>query len=403
MTFAQAPAEEPEEEPLITVVYTVGSLKTPIQKIYYPTLPTGASYKNEEMDVLMGNPYAGGVGGMMSGMGGMGGMMSGMGGGMMGGSGNAAGGTPESKDKAAKSGSVPPANPIQTSLDMDELIDIITKTIKPTTWDSVGGPGSIQPYKNQDLVISQTLAVHKEIRNLLKEINVGRGTGDLGMAIEAYWLLLDSAQLEKLRLPSSGDGKKVRITVDPKILEEFSRTVPSLRGQIACLNNQSVHLVAGDRRNVLTSAIPVVGGSEAGYQPVSANINVGALLQVCPAYIPGMNSATVDLESTVTNWRDGLDPVKIETTMPPSDIPTENVPGMPSTKHPGKTSTVTLMDHLKIPAHQIACTLKVPLGKPVLVGGLTLDPTKFETTEEKKITERKQLYLILRVSECEDE
>lgn len=32
--------------------------------------------------------------------------------------------------------------------DFESLIDLITKTIKPTTWDGVGGSGSVQPYPN---------------------------------------------------------------------------------------------------------------------------------------------------------------------------------------------------------------------------------------------------------------
>jgi hypothetical protein len=54
--------------------------------------------------------------------------------------------------------------------DFDQLIDTITRTIKPTTWDSVGGPGSVMPYDAgnvQVLVISQTWEVHEEISDLL--------------------------------------------------------------------------------------------------------------------------------------------------------------------------------------------------------------------------------------------
>jgi hypothetical protein len=158
--------------------------------------------------------------------------------------------------------------------------------------------------------------------------------------------------------------------------------------------------------------VPVVGSAEAGYQPVAANVNIGALLQVCPSSIPGKNSATVDIESMVTGWREGLDPVKIQSTTPSMDVPVDPTPGEPSTKQPGKTSSVTLMDHLQMPVHQLACTLRVPLGKPILVGGLTLDPANFNAAENKsgdaknaepKPIEKKQLYLIIRVSECEDE
>jgi hypothetical protein len=57
--------------------------------------------------------------------------------------------------------------------DYDELIEIITSTIKPTTWDSVGGPGSIGPGTYnvaKVLVVAQTAEVHNQIAVLLKKI-----------------------------------------------------------------------------------------------------------------------------------------------------------------------------------------------------------------------------------------
>jgi hypothetical protein len=57
--------------------------------------------------------------------------------------------------------------------DFDQLIETITSTVKPTTWDSVGGPGSIAPgtYASAKvLVIAQTGEVHDLIAELLDKI-----------------------------------------------------------------------------------------------------------------------------------------------------------------------------------------------------------------------------------------
>lgn len=52
----------------------------------------------------------------------------------------------------------------QTSRDFDSLIELITTTIQPTTWDEVGGPGSISVFENgQALVFSQTEEVHNQV------------------------------------------------------------------------------------------------------------------------------------------------------------------------------------------------------------------------------------------------
>ena len=54
--------------------------------------------------------------------------------------------------------------------DFDALVDIITSTVQPTTWDEVGGPGSINASQMNNarlLVLSQTDEVHEEIADLL--------------------------------------------------------------------------------------------------------------------------------------------------------------------------------------------------------------------------------------------
>ena len=50
--------------------------------------------------------------------------------------------------------------------DYDSLVDSITATIGPTTWDAVGGPGSIEAIYGT-LTISQTELVHEQVAALL--------------------------------------------------------------------------------------------------------------------------------------------------------------------------------------------------------------------------------------------
>jgi hypothetical protein len=55
--------------------------------------------------------------------------------------------------------------------DYDSLIDLITSTVQPTTWDDVGGPGSIAPFPATScLVFSQTQDVHEQIESLLSTL-----------------------------------------------------------------------------------------------------------------------------------------------------------------------------------------------------------------------------------------
>jgi hypothetical protein len=55
------------------------------------------------------------------------------------------------------------------AVNVNNLIDVITTTLKPTTWDAVGGPGSISEYRGV-LIISHTQDVHKEIPTLLNKL-----------------------------------------------------------------------------------------------------------------------------------------------------------------------------------------------------------------------------------------
>ena len=63
----------------------------------------------------------------------------------------------------------PGASSRTPALDFQPLIESMTSTLAPTTWDEVGGPGNIQPFTNAGaLVISQTDEVHEEIAAFLQ-------------------------------------------------------------------------------------------------------------------------------------------------------------------------------------------------------------------------------------------
>jgi hypothetical protein len=60
--------------------------------------------------------------------------------------------------------------------DYESLMDCITTTIDPDSWDDVGGPGSIAEFDNAGvLIISQTWDVHKKIGPLLNSLRRVKG------------------------------------------------------------------------------------------------------------------------------------------------------------------------------------------------------------------------------------
>jgi hypothetical protein len=172
-----------------------------------------------------------------------------------------------------------------------------------------------------------------------------------------------------------------------------------------------LHHTRGTRQNVVSSYIPVVGSidpferaeklasgddgslirlvsnssevdfprdAQVGYQPVVEKPNLGALLEI-RATLTG-ETAVVDLKSTITALNQQL-------TVPAGAFPTASI--------------APVVDRIAIETQQFATTLRMPLGKPILVGGLTYAvPTEGRNNlnSEKDVAgEKPQLYLVLEV------
>ncbi len=89
--------------------------------------------------------------------------------------------------------------------DFDSLIDLITSSIKPTSWDAMGGPGSIMPFEtNLSIVVSQTQDVHEEIVDLLEQL---RRLQDLQVTIEVRFITLNDNFFERIGVSFDFDTK----------------------------------------------------------------------------------------------------------------------------------------------------------------------------------------------------
>jgi hypothetical protein len=342
---------------------------------------------------MMGGTGMYGTGMYGAGMGGMG--MGGMGMGGM----QAA--TPEGSSGAGgggTGGAVRPEHHLEGSPlfnSPEGLIQAIQKLVAPETWEEVGGAASVTAFGGL-LLVSQTPENHEKLDDFFETIR-SEGATARTVIVEARWLLLDGPQLDEL-LGHHADkpGEDGPLTVDPGVCDRLCQEVPGYRGRITCFSGQTVHVASGNRRNVVISAIPVVG-SGIGYQPILGVVNAGVLLQVTPSLLPGTDAAILDVQSTVTG---PIEPEPIP--FVGSDFPaTERVDPVSQelTREPGGSTTLTL-DRLDIPAQQLATALRVPLDEPVLVGGLTLDPTETAAPEPKDAN-RRVLYLIVQVSAAE--
>ena len=108
-----------------------------------------------------------------------------------------------------------------TQADFDSLIDLITSTVKPSTWDHMGGPGSIAGFEtNLSLVVSQTQEVHEEIVDLLEQL---RKLQDLQVTIEVRFITLRDDFFERIGVDFNFD---LNSNVD-KPFQVFGRSNPN--------------------------------------------------------------------------------------------------------------------------------------------------------------------------------
>lgn len=361
--------------------------------------PFGSGQPMGNMGGMGGGQAGGAVGGMGGGgMGGgffqtvdtlhqAGGGMGGMGGGM------GFGGPAEA--------SAAPSQIAGFRFSADELIDSITATVAPDSWEDVGGDGALQ-YLGGMLIISQTKEVHGEIATLLDLIR-SNSNATTSVEINAYWVSVKATEQIKRASDQASDR-----SVDRKWLKD-AVAQSGASGRIVCLDGQTVHLAAGNFRTVVTGFTPVVGSAESnsrsqyakasqpqtipasvlaqfggggeapsgaesggfggrvGYQPQTSSVNMGALLQVTPALVPQSDRVILDVRSIVTR------------------------------SHPNGSSTTQIanagtVENINVVAQQFMTTINMPTNQPTVVGGATLTPM----SGDDEVGE--QLYLVVEAS-----
>jgi hypothetical protein len=297
-------------------------------------------------------------------------------GGMPGGQGG--GGGPPAPARPATAG----AEPTREEL-VEQIVMLIQETVAPETWRDAGGSvGSIRELAGL-LIVTQSNAAHAMLANLLGQLRESRGQM---IRLTAHWVLLPpGAEQRLLRRAAttgpSGPPSPVQ-PVDPDALAQLGGEVVRFRGQVICFNAQRVHIASGRGRTAVTDVEPVVGTNAAALDPTVETLQAGAVLQFRATLRPDANLAVLDLQSTVSQWDDGDDAAAA----PAGGATTR--PWVTASEQPAAAAPV---DRVEAVAQQLRTTLEVPLNQPVLVGGMTLDPTTREP-------DGPQLYLIVEVA-----
>ncbi len=225
--------------------------------------------------------------------------------------------------------------------DFDSLIDLITATIEPDSWDDVGGENSIQQFEtNLSLVVSAPNEVHEEIADLLRQL---RRLQDLQVTIEVRFITLSDNFFERIGVDFDFDiddnvtasqiqddgGPSVTIGLGPDgnptgdldlsfTQNSFGSTVPQFGGigageaaqfgfailsdieafflieaaqgdqrtnvlqapKVTLFNGQQASVNDSSQRPFVTSVVPVVGDFAAAQAPIIVVLSEGTSLNV---------------------------------------------------------------------------------------------------------------------------
>jgi hypothetical protein len=389
---ARARNQEPRSDANFIRVYAVEDLLyQPSDYPYRSGMPTVAPFESTRNLGLGRNGGMGGGGGGMGG--GMGG--GGMGGGMFSvpseaarpeilrqfGGGQGAGGAPAMGGAGAGPRVVARAA---------QLVSLIKSLIK-VEWEA-GDENSSESTSQcimfgNNLVVRTSSHAHEQIAELLKALQATNGARSV--TVEATWIVLDAQKLESLR-SAQGAGRVATLKVDRKWLAEITRDTTSFRGQITCLNGQTVHFATGQRRVIPSGATPTVGVGAAGYSTSTEVLNIGAVLQVTPILMTAgdRRSATLDLHSVVTQWGKQGEPIHVTS---------QTATGSSEKTLAGPlVNNVATIDRANVGTLEWSTTVEVPLGESVLVGAATLTDASDQTVNTEEV-KRPQLGLVIEV------
>ncbi len=308
-----------------------------------------------------------------SGGGGTTGMMGGMGGGLFdvrhevllaqAGNGRPAAGQTMNADVAASA---------KTSL--QSLMNAIETTIEPDSWESLSGPGSIARL-GTSLIIRNDAGVHDQVDALFTLLRQKWGTLRT-VSINAWWLPLTEQQLARL-LPGNGKGQtgvegiEAFGIVDPaawqQVLEADAQADKkcsgSWRAAITCYNGQTVSTTAGAEDGIVSDIEPIPArGTDnqpeghIAYRPQMTVIHEGASLQVAPLVSSSGKFVMLDVHSSITSRE---------------PAPAGRRPAARDDDH-GPAAVVAALDRPRLLTQRLATTLRAPIERVMLVGGMTV-------------------------------
>lgn len=278
------------------------------------------------------------------------------------------------------------------AIDIAKIIALIESTIDDPNLAVSEFEGS--------LAVRADAATHAKIVATLDQIRASRPLGK-SVEVVAHWVLLEPGKVAGLYKAGSRE-------IDPQKLSDPASLY--VRSVSRTITGQAVTLLSGRARSVITAQSPSVGQSAAAYDPTVSQILSGLMATVDVRVVDrfavaSVAAAAADWDepakgSTLRTVRGGPsgDTDKTVTIPTPSDPnnppPTITIPAA-SPATPTADAMVAEIDRLNMVAMHFHTQARLPLGTPVLVGGMTLEPATGATAGKG---DPRQLYLILEVN-----
>jgi hypothetical protein len=240
------------------------------------------------------------------------------------------------------------------------LVNLIVETIDPASWGDAGGKIS---NLGTTLVVRQTGDNQTRIQQLLDELRRSTGPAHI-VTVRTTWVVSSPRELPEPRTEVS--------------LDWINKQKTYCESQLTCFSGQTVHITTGKNRQFISDLTPVVANGAVAYDPTITNLLSGVELQITPQVVPGNDLVLLDLQTTVNEVLPSEQPITVTATSRG-----EGANGM--------NQVTGNIDRVSVLSQEFKTTARVPLKKPVIVGGMTLEPAGADQQGGK------QLYLVVQI------
>jgi hypothetical protein len=280
-------------------------------------------------------------------------------------------------------------NSAAVSTSQTELIKTIKTTISPDIWDDQGGPATIAKLGNA-FIISADEDTHDQIDTLLNLFRKRWGTLRT-VSIRAWWHWMSPAEIGPI-LDSDGEdvgnGDKAFGLVSDEAWKAILKTRrepdkdrhTGYQATLTCYNGQTVHTVSGDQSLAVSDVRVIATKNEneektgrIGYKPVVSLIQEGVAFQVTPISNVSGRTVLLDVHSRVLMPEARQAELKEELERANAELSPKEI--------------AEVIDERRFKVSQLSTTLRVPVNRPMLVGGMSMPGTGNEN-----------LYLFVKVS-----